>query len=172
MRSRFLIGAGAWLLGALSATGGSMLAVSHLANGLLGPGSTQLTPTVVSDDLASYQHASPGQTGSPLAGSIHRGSSSMRGDSTALTPAGTLLVSSAGTVTATCQSGLAYLLYWTPYQGFQVDDVARGPGAQASLVFDGTGLGVRIKVTCSGSVPVAQLSAPPVADKSGLRRDE
>ena len=49
--SRFLVGVGAWLLGAVTATTGSMIAVNELAHGLLGPQTQQLGETTVSADL-------------------------------------------------------------------------------------------------------------------------
>ena len=42
MSSRFLVGLGAWLLGAVTATTGSMIAVNELAHGLLVPQTQQL----------------------------------------------------------------------------------------------------------------------------------
>ena len=159
MRSRHVIGASAWLLGALTATGGSMLAVSHLAHGLLGPGTQQLSPAAVRDALAAYEHP----------GAQSARATAARPAATTLTPAstGTLLASRAGTATASCQSGLAYLLYWTPSQGYQADDVFRGPAQQVSVVFEGGGPGVRMRVTCSGSMPVAHLSDLLVDSHSG-----
>ena len=162
MRSRLLIGASAWLLGAVAATCGSMFAVSHLAHGLLGAGTQQLTSTDVSRDLASYAHSSaaPGRPVAAMpgtAGSARRRYAISARPQPASAPAGTLLVSRAGSAMATCQSGLAYLQYWSPYQGYQADDVLRGPAVRASLVFEGD-MGVRMLVSCDGGLPVAQLS--------------
>lgn len=177
MRSRVLIGASAWLLGALTATGGSMLAVSQLAHGLLGPGAEQLTPAVVRADLAGYQHSG--------AGSAVAGRSAAQGGPSPLTsqgagPAqsprgsapGTLLVSQAGSVVASCQSGLAYLQYWSPDQGFQADDVIRGPVAQASLTFEGYGPAIRMRVTCRGGEPTARASVLSYSNDSPSGGDE
>ena len=51
--ARFLAGVGAWLLGAGAATGGSLLAVSALGQGLAPAPSQQLTEIAVSRALAS-----------------------------------------------------------------------------------------------------------------------
>jgi hypothetical protein len=164
MRSRLLIGASAWLLGALTATGGSMLAVSHLAHGLLGPDTQQLSPAVVRDDLAGYQRPGAAPTGTAAAGpaAAHARPARRRASAAPATssaaPTGALLVSGAGSAMASCQSGLAYLQYWSPDQGYQADDVLRGPARQASLVFEGGTSGIRMRVSCQGPVPVAQLS--------------
>src|SRR5215475_6243686 len=60
MRSRLLIGVSGWLLGAATATCGSMLAVDHLANGLVGAGTQQLSTADVRNDLAGSAEASAG----------------------------------------------------------------------------------------------------------------
>jgi eukaryotic-like serine/threonine-protein kinase len=64
-------------------------------------------------------------------------------------------VSADGSVMATCQSAGAYLLYWSPDQGFVADNVNRGPANPASVVFRGSGGGVVMQVTCSGGTPTA-----------------
>jgi len=168
MRSRLLIGASAWLLGAVAATGGSMFAVNDLAHGLLGQGTEQLSPRAVHDDLAGYAGAAktprPSQSVRiARAASIHKPHPRRTKMTPAPTPtktgqSGTLLVSKAGSVMATCQSGLAYLLYWSPDQGYQADDVRRGPAAQASLTFETLSTEVNMQVTCHAGVPVAQVS--------------
>jgi hypothetical protein len=179
MQSRLLIGASAWLLGALTATGGSMLAVSPLAHGLLGPDTQQLSPAAVRDDLAGYQRPGAAPSGAAAArpAATHarptrrRASAAPAGTSPPASE-GTLLVSGAGSAMASCQSGLAYLVYWSPDQGFQADDVLRGPAPQASLVFEGGGTGIRMRVSCRGSVPVAQLSKVSYDDGHSGGRDE
>ena len=57
--SRFLVGLGAWLLGAVTATTGSMIAVNELAHGLLGPQTQQLGTTVSADLDAGAGSMSP-----------------------------------------------------------------------------------------------------------------
>jgi len=70
-----------------------------------------------------------------------------------------LFTSPGGSVTATCQSGLAYLQFWTPSQGYQADDVVRGPAAQARVGFEHLQSEFVISVTCSGSKPVASVGS-------------
>src|SRR5712691_2938720 len=53
MHARFFVGVGAWLLGASAATGGSLLAVSVLGQGLAPAPSQQLTVAAVNRALAS-----------------------------------------------------------------------------------------------------------------------
>lgn len=53
VHGRILIGVGAWLLGAGAATGGSLLAVSLLGQGLTGASASELTSAAVHQALAS-----------------------------------------------------------------------------------------------------------------------
>ena len=68
-------------------------------------------------------------------------------------PPGTLLGSAGGTVLATCQAAGAYLLSWSPQQGFEAQNVVRGPAAIASVQFDTQSYGVTMRVTCRAGVP-------------------
>ena len=52
MRSRVLIGAGAWLLGAVAATAGSLYAVDQLGQGLLAQHTKQVSVAMVNAELA------------------------------------------------------------------------------------------------------------------------
>ena len=65
---------------------------------------------------------------------------------------------SVGSVTAVCQRAGAYLLYWSPDQGFHADDVFRGPAAIASVTFEGPVSEVVMRVSCKSGSPVARLS--------------
>ncbi len=72
-----------------------------------------------------------------------------------------------GSVMAACQAGDAYLLYWSPDDGFQADEVYRGPAAIASVTFRGPGGGVVMHVSCSSGSPVAKLYHAATDDDSG-----
>jgi hypothetical protein len=178
--SRFLVGVGAWLLGAVTATTGSMIAVNELAHGLLGPQTQQLGETAVSADLdggASSRSPSPAASASGTPSASRRvvkvkhspspSPSTAASGTAAQGPAGTFLESDDGSVTATCQPGGAYLLYWSPNQGFQADDVHRGPATITSVTFRGPADSVVMRVSCSGGTPVAHLYEEP-----GYRVDE
>jgi hypothetical protein len=164
MRSGVLIGVTAWVLGAVAATGGSMLAVSHLAHGVLGPDAQQLSSAAVSNDLHGLRHVGPAPSPAPRARSASPRPTGRRvsaapdpasAGSDAAGQAGTLLVSAAGSVMASCQVAGAYLLYWSPDQGYSADDVSRGPTAIASVSFESADAGIVMRVSCDGSVPVA-----------------
>lgn len=167
MSSKFLVGVGAWLLGAAAATTGSMVAVSQLANGLLGQTTQELGGTTSSADLDGGPRISTPATAasgsiSPSPGSAAAtptaGPSSPAGGAPA-SPAPTLLTSADGSVLATCQQGGAYLVYWSPAQGFGADDVNRGPAQIASVTFTNPAGGVVMRVSCSSGTPVAHVSS-------------
>jgi hypothetical protein len=188
VRPRILIAVSAWLLGAVTATGGCLMAVSLLGAGfgVSGSSSQQLTNAAVLKALAAtrpehspapsaapshaararlvrkHAHAalptpSPSATPSPTPSPAPAQSSSA---------AGTLLTSQAGTVVATCESVGAYLLSWSPAQGYGVAQVVRGPAAAASVTFAAGGGGtVTMDVSCSTGTPVSSTSSSPGHDE-------
>lgn len=166
-----MVGLGAWLLGAVTATTGCMVAVSELAHGLLVSQTQQLgAGSPVAAVIGGSASPSPSPAGStPTPRASHRPgrirhSASLNPSPVTQSPVGTLLESDDGTVMATCQAGRAYLLYWSPDQGFQAEDVARGPSAIASVTFRGPSNAVLMRVSCPAGVPVAHLSQLSWAD--------
>jgi len=70
-----------------------------------------------------------------------------------------LLTSPDGTVSAVCQAGGAYLIYWYAQPGFEAEHVHRGPLPVASVTFVSfNGSGELMTVSCSGGTPVAHVS--------------
>ncbi len=182
MRSRVLLGVGAWLLGATSATAGSLFAVGQLGHGLLAEPSKQLSIAVVKADLAREKHArenseravaspSPARSRAKRHRVKHKHSlshspSPVRTSSTPdsspspapSSSAAIVLTSADGSVAAVCEPGGAYLVYWSPQPGFEADDVVRGPAQVARVVFSNDTSGILMRVTCSDGNPVEQLS--------------
>jgi len=172
VKSRFLVGVGAWLLGAAAATSGSMIAVNQLAHGLLGPQTQQLTGadlSINSDDVSGRPVPSPTASGVTDPPSWRSAASGRRSDvkaarTRAATPSpspamtGKWLQSPDGSVLAVCQAAGAYLQLWVPAQGFQADDPHRGPAAVASVTFERLGSEVILRVSCVSGTPVAQIS--------------
>jgi hypothetical protein len=171
--ARFLVGVGAWLLGAGTATGGSLLAVSLLGQGIVAPApSQQLTSAAVNKALASEatEAARPSPsatpTGSPSASPSPvppprrlkiRQSAPPHAAAATPTPqaTSTVLSSGGGSVVAQCESAGAYLVSWSPQQGYEAVNVIRGPAATAQAKFSNGQRIVIMKVTCSGAVPTA-----------------
>jgi hypothetical protein len=167
VRTRILVGVGAWLVGAGAATSGSLLAVSLLGQGFAGSGSQQLSVSAVNRALASEAaEAPPPPSASPAASPAlpHRPHRRPRhvhhrqhpsSSPTPSPPSGTVLTSPGGTVVADCRAGGAYLESWSPQQGYEADDVVRGPAATARAVFTTGRKSVMMTVTCSGGTPSA-----------------
>jgi len=176
-----ILAAAAWLLGALTAMGGSFLAVNGIAHGLLGTGAQHVVVAPIQGIPAADQ-ASSGQPAAPLVGAAPGDDGDQDSASPPLQPAvtatpqatppaapqgtpstsppsgGSLVVSPGGTVMASCQSGLAYLQYWSPSPGYQADDVIRGPAARANIGFEHLTSEYDISVTCNGSKVVANVT--------------
>lgn len=183
MSKRIVFGLVAWLLGAATATAGSLLAVSLLGQGIGGGSSQQLTQDAVNRALAgeAAENSPADRPSRPwTAHSVARPSRAAKPSATATPdlpapppsatatpavtgvsaePSGTVLTSKGGEVVASCQPAGAYLLSWYPLQGYQIDDVARGPAATAWVTFESGNSEVRMAVTCSAGVPSATTSA-------------
>jgi len=169
---RILIGAGAWVLGAVTATAGSLLAVDQLGQDLLAQqDSRQVSVATVNAELALERserppaRAHPAGSPSPAAPPAAARPGARRGARAAgpvlpqPSPPGEMLVTSDGTAVATCGHGEAYLVYWSPQQGFEATGVARGPARAATVTFRGSQGGMVLTVTCRGDVPVKQVAA-------------
>jgi hypothetical protein len=72
-----------------------------------------------------------------------------------------VLTSAGGEVVASCQPAGAYLISWSPLQGYEVDDVTRGPAVTARVTFSSVAVSstareVTMLVSCSAGVPWAR----------------
>ena len=168
VHSRVVLAAGAWLLGVVAATGGSLAAVSLIGQSLAAPPTQQLTVSAVNHALASGKREprpspaarpSPGRSRQHAVAATPTTSAAAPTTSASATPSGgTLLTSAGGSVLAGCAGADAYLISWSPQQGYAAADVVRGPAPTARVVFLAGGAGVRLTVTCAGSVPSAAVS--------------
>ena len=160
MRTRIVIGAGAWLVGAAAATAGSLWVVSELGQGISASPSQQSTAAALSQAQAT-KAAQPSSSTSPRSQRAAAGTGGTSGTKNSggaggtNSTAGTVLTSSGGTVVAQCAASGAFLLSWSPQQGFQASSVARGPASTARVVFSTTASTVTMAVTCPSGVPVA-----------------
>lgn len=186
MPSRLLIGASAWLLGAVTATAGSLYAVDQLGQGLIAQHSKRVSVAMVNRELAQENSERPllARTPSPRASaspspSPSPAASRSRGPRAAGTaprpsshrprPSSTarVLNTVGGQAEAACQQGSAQLVYESPSQGYDIHDLQPGPAAQASVTFTSSGGGVVLKVTCSSSdKPVEHVSSFTWSDDS------
>jgi len=184
VRSRILLGVGAWVLGAASATAGSLYAVDELGQSLVAQHTKQISVAMVNAELAleNADRTTPGATRSSSPSTSPSPSTSHpRHRPAAVLPgrarravqrqSGKLLTSQGGTAAASCDNGLARLLYWSPAQGFEADDVFKGPASVASVKFTDSAGGVLMRVTCtSAGSPVAHVSS--LSWGGGSRHDE
>ena len=182
---RILFGVVAWLLGAATATAGSLLAISLLGQGITGNSGQLLTQDAVTRALASEAAEAPpstaaSDTGGPTASAPARTAPAASAtpsatdvpapgqgaDTATASPSGdgTVLTSAGGEVVASCQAAGAYLISWSPLQGYEVDGVNRGPAATARVTFESTTQRVTMVVSCSAGVPSATSYSPGSAD--------
>jgi hypothetical protein len=177
VHARIVLAVGAWLLGAGAATGGSLVAVSLLGQSLAAPPTQQLTVAAVNRALANDSKepaATPSASASGVPGRqavAVASPSATPSATTGGTPGGKLLISPGGSVVAECGPSGAYLISWSPQQGYQADDVARGPASRVSVIFDAGQSGVSMVVSCAGSTPVAAVGAANSDDGSGETGD-
>ena len=69
-----------------------------------------------------------------------------------------MLTSQGGTVLAECRSAGAYLVSWSPTQGYEATGVVRGPAVTTRAIFESDVNSVTMVVTCpdgAGGAPVA-----------------
>jgi hypothetical protein len=66
-----------------------------------------------------------------------------------------VLATAGGTIVAECAGDRVTLRSWSPAQGYEVDDVDRGPAARARVKFKGDRGEVRVEVKCVGGAPKA-----------------
>lgn len=62
-----------------------------------------------------------------------------------------------GTAIAACQGSLAYLVSWSPTQGYRVERARQGPDSEVEVRFEGTDGRSEIKIRCARGVPAAEI---------------
>ena len=126
----------AWALGAATAVAVGLLALSSVGAGLFGP-ADPLARAADVDLAGSAPTATPSPSPSPFGPSPESERT---------------LTSEGGTVVARCIDGNAYLVLWSPAQGFRAGDVRRGPAAIARVKFETGGREIKMQVFCDGGV--------------------
>jgi hypothetical protein len=165
--SKVLLGAGAWLLGAASATTGSLYAIAQMGSGLVAQHTTQVSVRMVNAELA--RDAATARSTSPVPTSSPKASHSPAPQRSGRTHPATSQVkyspkwlwSDGGSVRAICSADGAQLLSESPAQGFEIDlnRIVPGPTAVASVTFTNSSVVVTMKVTCdSAGVPSPNVS--------------
>jgi len=70
-----------------------------------------------------------------------------------------VLTSRGGTVLAECRAAGAYLVSWSPTQGYETSDVNRGPATTARVVFESDANSVKMIVSCPDGASGAPVSS-------------
>lgn len=142
-----------WLVAVTVASAIGLAAVSLLTENFTGKTTTSLSHDAVASALA----ASPKTTKRPI--DVPPPTPTQTDPQS--TPAHTRTISSSGgTIIARCTGATAYLVAWTPAQGFSVDKHARGPAESVLVQFDGNDnefedQEITITATCPAGEPVA-----------------
>ena len=161
MGSRFLIGVSAWLLGAASATGGSLYAVTQLVPRTHVVSVAMVHAELAGDGAARHTATTPSPSPSPSAKVSH--SSAPRRSVPkhhATHPVPYPLRSDGGSVEAVCGPAGAQVLGESAAVNFEIGPVLPGPSAVASVTFISTisSGGLKMNVTCGrAGVPVKQV---------------
>jgi hypothetical protein len=138
-----VLAAVAWAAGAATAVGVGLVALSSVgASALTGPPDPPAR-------LSAPDPASPTVTSTAVSPTPPRTSSAGSGASSSDRE----FTSTGGTVVARCVDGQAYLVAWSPAQGYHTDSVERGPAPKAKVEFEGQGAEVELEVICVGGVP-------------------
>lgn len=143
-----------WLVAVVAATAVGLFAVALIRSGLSdGTGMTPLARGQVARDLAAARNQPQGlSSGAPAPPTAPDGSE----------PRTRVLDSRGGSVVARCTGDRAFLVSWSPAQGWSVDDGERGPGRTVEVDFEGEDDAVddlhsRIRVHCNATGrPVGQ----------------
>jgi hypothetical protein len=64
--------------------------------------------------------------------------------------------STGGTVVVACAGGTAYLLSWSPADGYRTKKVDPGPSERATVTFKQRGTEVDVTASCPGEHPVVE----------------
>lgn len=142
----------AWLVGAACAVAVGVLALSLIGSGVgdrsRPPLAAQISPAPSPDD----------DSPSPAVSRSARPSHSAGSPSPAASPVQRTFTFSVGSVTAECDGDQAYLLSWSPAQGYRADDVRRGPAPIVQVRFESLTREPAIVVRCVAGVPRASVS--------------
>jgi hypothetical protein len=149
----------------MAATGGSLLAVSVLGQGMDPAGEQVSVETVnraLAKEAAERTAAMPRRSVAPSASPTTLPPRKARHPAPPPSPGtsgGSVLTSPGGMVVASCAGARAYLVSWSPQQGFGSSGVVRGPAARARVTFTGGQLTVTMVVSCDAGAPTATSTA-------------
>ena len=145
----------AWSMGAATAVGVGLVALSSIGTGFADQPLQPLAGTSVSQPAApttaAPTHPAPSTTTGPPQPTVATAGNPVSADRT--------INSVGGTVIARCLSAGAYLVGWSPAPGYNTDDLRRGPAAFASVTFESLQHEVQVSVRCIGGIPQSTVRA-------------
>lgn len=156
-----------WVVAAIAATAVGLLAIALLSRGFTDGSVAPVTSAEVDRGLAATTTPEPTPTGPATTPPPTTPTTGSPGP----TPVTRVFGSRGGTVVARCTGDRAYLVAWSPAQGWSVDDTHRGPATSVRVVFEGEDdavddLVVTLTVRCGDGTP-----AHTVATKGQVDRD-
>ncbi|NJC73799.1 septum formation initiator [Planosporangium thailandense] len=168
---RLVASALAWIVGAVAAVAVGVLALSMIGDDLTSRTAQPLSPDTVAREASAAPAASAPPVSAPSGSARLVPAPATSAPSGAGAPAtaaaqptrGTtdvdrLVSSPGGSAVARCAGGRAYLLSWSPEQGYRTDDVARGPAAVARVRFESHTDKVVLSVRCGDDGPQATVT--------------
>jgi hypothetical protein len=136
-RARALLATGGWLAAAAAATTIGVVAISAAGSGIAGSATTPLTSDQVTKALASTsEQPTPQPAASPTGKGVTR-----------------ILATRGGSIIARCADGEASLLSWSPAQGYQADNIQRGPAPTTTMKFETGDTEIHVSITCPHGIP-------------------
>ncbi|WP_141581792.1 hypothetical protein [Actinomadura sp. WMMA1423] len=141
----------AWAAAAVTAFGSGMAAISAVGTGITEQGIKPMTSDQVAAALSVPPQ--PSRNASPSAPPVPPRPSPTVTVTERVTSAITNLASEAGDIVARCHHGSAYLVSWTPRQGYSVDLSRRKPPGPVFVQFRTATRRVIMTVGCHGDLP-------------------
>ncbi|MFF5243492.1 hypothetical protein ACFY3V_04360 [Streptosporangium sp. NPDC000095] len=162
MRKRLPLVVAGWLITGLLAIGAGVAVIDRLSEPLTDTGLRPLSAAEVDEALAlasSLPSApptapSPSESAPSETDGVEESGEATPEPATTATPAAEpgesrLIITKGGRVIARCEGGLVTLRSWSPAQGFQADDVERGPADRARVEFESEEDEVKVEVRCA-----------------------
>ncbi|MEV0349467.1 hypothetical protein AB0H88_27150 [Nonomuraea sp. NPDC050680] len=179
MSSRAVLAIAAWTATAMGAVGAGLFALSAIGAGIIDRTVEPMTSAQVQAALADAVTDTPRASSTPRPSPTATPSTTPRASRSPRTskaphawvgPSPTQVTRSAvgaprslnsegGNVLARCEQNLAYLVSWTPMQGYRADDARRGPATDVSVQFEAGDRKVTMTVTCRDGRPAATVRA-------------
>jgi len=140
-----------WLVAAAVAIAVGASAVRFIGSGITGGDADVLTPQQVAEQLG-IGAASP----SPALAPAPPPSPGMPGASNQSISERRPFSGPGGTVVAVCVDAQAFLVSWSPAQGYSVERIERGPYEHADARFEGSAGRSEVRVRCVDGEPTAE----------------